>query len=315
VFRAVPRDVPRVLTLHNYRLFCPSGIPLRDERPCTDCLDRRSVLPSLRHGCYRGSRLATAPLALSVALHRAMRTWDDHVDAFVALTEFQRGRMVEAGLPAARVHVKGNSFAGPALAPGWASRGDYAVFAGRLTSEKGVDTLVRAWTAWGAAAPELRVLGAGRERARLEALARSGPVGRISFLGQVPEAEVTRQLAGAKLVVVPSRCFEGLPMVIPEAFAHATPVAVSSAGPLPTLVQGGVNGTTFVPDDPSSLLAALRRAWESPGALERLSAGARATFERSYTEEGNHRALLAIYERAREAASRRARGGSGERLP
>lgn len=54
----------RVLTLHNYRLFCPAAIPMRAGQVCTDCLDRRSVLPALQHGCYRNSRLTTVPLAM-----------------------------------------------------------------------------------------------------------------------------------------------------------------------------------------------------------------------------------------------------------
>ncbi|MBK9198592.1 MAG: glycosyltransferase [Betaproteobacteria bacterium] len=104
--------VARVLTLHNYRLFCPAAIPMRAGKVCTDCLDRRSVLPALQHGCYRNSRLATVPLALNVALHRAAGTWAHQVDAFIALTEFQRQRVVDAGLPASRVFVKPNFYPG-----------------------------------------------------------------------------------------------------------------------------------------------------------------------------------------------------------
>ena len=66
---------PPVLTLHNYRTYCAAGIPLRENRPCTDCLDQESVLPVLRHGCYRGSRVATLPLAAMIALHRGLGTW------------------------------------------------------------------------------------------------------------------------------------------------------------------------------------------------------------------------------------------------
>jgi glycosyltransferase involved in cell wall biosynthesis len=145
--------VARVLTLHNYRLFCPAAIPMRAGQVCTDCLDRRSVLPALQHGCYRNSRLATVPLALNVALHRAAGTWAHQVDAFIALTEFQRQRVVDAGLPASRVFVKPNFYPGnPAVVP-WGQRQPYVVFAGRLTAEKGVATLIRAWQLWGPRRP------------------------------------------------------------------------------------------------------------------------------------------------------------------
>ena len=108
------------------------------------------------HGCYRGSRLATLPLAASVALHRRLGTWTNQVDAFIALSEFQRARMIEAGLPAELVHVKPNFYPGDPTVVPWAERNQSVVFAGRLTAEKGVRALVRAWLLWGESAPELR---------------------------------------------------------------------------------------------------------------------------------------------------------------
>lgn len=304
IFSAVSARAARVLTLHNYRLFCPAAIPLRDGKPCTECLDQRSALPALRHGCYRGSRLATLPLAANVALHRALGTWTRHVDAFIALTEFQRELMVASGLPAERVHVKPNFYAGtPEMVP-WAGRREAVVFAGRLTEEKGVVHLVDAWLAWGEAAPELRIVGDGALRPALEARARGA---RIRFLGQQPSAAAEAEIARARLLVVPSVCFEGFPMVLREAFAFGTPVAVSDTGPLPGLVGGGRAGAVFRPADPGSLLAAVRTAWEAPGALERMSRSVRQEYEQRYAEESNYRALLQIYERAMAAHKERVR--------
>ena len=143
------------------------------------------MLPALQHGCYRGSRLATLPLAANVALHRFLGTWTKQVDAFIALTEFQRERMIEAGLPAELVHVKPNFYPGnPAIVP-WADRRPSVVFAGRLSAEKGVLALVRAWLMWGASAPELRIVGDGDLRGELERLAATAPEVPIRFLGQL----------------------------------------------------------------------------------------------------------------------------------
>ncbi len=306
IFHAIDPRVARVLTLHNYRVFCPAAIPLRDREPCIECLQRRSVLPALRYGCYRSSRLATIPLAASVALHRRLGTWERHVDAFIALSEFQRQIMVEAGLPPGRTFVRPNFYPGDPRPIPWRERRDCAVFAGRLTREKGADTLVRAWLSWGAAAPELRILGSGPERKWLEDLAR--PIlGRIVFLGQVSPAEAEEQIAGAKLVILPSRWFEGFPLVIREAFAHGTPLAVSDIGPMPSLVQHRITGTVFRPGDPGSLLGEVRTVWETPGLLEHLGLGARAAFETSYTEEANYRLLQEIYSHARNGAQDRVR--------
>lgn len=295
VFHAIGKRAARVLTLHNYRLFCPAAIPLRGGKVCTDCLDRRSVMPSIQHGCYRNSRLATLPLAVGVALHRRLGTWTRQVDAFVALSEFQRQRMVEAGLPARNVFVKPNFYPGNPIVVPWIERSPVVVFAGRLTAEKGVVSLVKAWALWGQQAPELRILGDGELRTELERQAQGLP---IRFLGQVPSQQAQQEIARATLLVLPSECFEGFPMVVREAFAFGTPVAVSNLGPLPSIVQAGVSGVVFEPGNPASLRQALQDAWQASGALEQLGRGARQAFETNYTEESNYSTLMRVYEQA-----------------
>jgi glycosyltransferase involved in cell wall biosynthesis len=295
IFHAIGDRAARVLTLHNYRLFCPAGIPMRAGKVCTDCLDARGSLPAMRHGCYRGSRVATAPLAFSVWLRRAMGTWRNQVDAFVALSDFQRNVMADAGLPLAKVHVKPNFYPGlPPVTP-WHERGNYVVFAGRLTAEKGVATLLKAWRLWGPGAPELRLAGDGVLRPQLEAMAEGLPV---RFLGQLGGAEAQAQIAGARLLVLPSEWFETFGLVLSEAFAFGTPAAVSNLGPLPSVVRHGHSGVVFQAASPESLLQEVRAAWEAEGCLQRLGLGARREFEEKYTEDANYAALMEIYEQA-----------------
>lgn len=305
IFHAIGARAARVLTLHNYRLFCAAAIPLRKGQPCTECLDRRSVLPALRHGCYRGGLLATAPLAASVALHRALGTWERQVEAFVALTEFQRDLMVASGLPAERTWVKPNFYPGSPKPVEWSQRRDCAVFAGRLSEEKGVAHLVDAWVAWGDSAPELRILGDGPLRRSLEARASAaGGSGRIRFLGQLAPPEAETEIAHARLLVLPSVWFEGFPMVLREAFAFGTPAAVSGIGPLPRIVQHGCTGVVFRPADAAALLSEVRSVWNG-AALERMSGAARLEFELRYDEDANYEQLMAIYERAIEVQKER----------
>jgi glycosyltransferase involved in cell wall biosynthesis len=299
IFHAIGKRAARVLTLHNYRLFCPAAIPMRDGRVCTQCLDKRSPIPAMVHGCYRGSRVATLPLAVSVGLHRALGTWTNEVDAFICLSEFQRNMMVKAGLPAEKVHVKPNFYPGnPAPVP-WAQRKPCVVFAGRLSAEKGVVNLLRTWQAWGAGAPELVMVGDGDLRPELERMAVGLPV---KFLGQLVAAQAQAEIANARLQILPSECFEGFPMVVREAFAFGTPAAVSNLGPLPSIVVHGQSGVVFEPGNPQALLGVVRTTWETPGLLERLGHGARAEFEVKYTEEANYATLMNIYKQAIEVS-------------
>ncbi len=295
IFSAIGQRAARVLTLHNYRLVCPAAIPMRAGRVCTECIDQRSVVPSLKYGCYRDSRVATAPLALNVALHRWLGTWQNEVDAFIALSEFQKKLMAKAGLPGHKIHVKPNFYPGfPAVVP-WVERDDYVVFVGRISAEKGVATLIEAWRQWGQAAPQLRLVGDGPLRGGLERRAFGLPV---QFLGQIFADRAQEQIANAKLLVLPSEWFEGFPMVVREAFAFGTPVAVSNIGPLPSIVEDGTSGIVFPASQANALLERVKNLWSQPSKLELMGANSRLEFERKYTEDANYEILMKIYDEA-----------------
>lgn len=291
--------VATVLTLHNYRTFCAAGIPMRNGFPCTECLDRKSILPSLKYGCYRGSRLATVPMAAMIALHRKAGTWDKHVDVFVALTAFQRDALVAAGLPAVRMHIKPHFYPNPPIPLQWDERQPKVVFIGRLGREKGVHVLVEAWRNWGADAPFLELIGDGPEKTRLqETVAGAGLEDKITFAGQLPFEEVQRRLARARLLVLPSLCFEGFPMVIREALALGVPVAASRIGSIPCIIADGETGVLFEPNDAVDLERVVKYMWKIPQKLSAMAMEARKTFEKSYTANTNHETLMRIYEAA-----------------
>lgn len=299
-----------VLTLHNYRTVCAAAIPMRQGKPCTECIDRQSAAPAVTYGCYRHSRLATLPLATSIALHRRLHTWAKQVDAFIALTAFQRDLLVKAGLPAGRIHIKPHFYPDPPTPASWETREAKVLFIGRLGEEKGVRFLIEAWRQWGERAPLLEVIGDGPLRSELE---RSilGQGDRIRFLGQLPFAETQARLARARLLVLPSICFEGFPMVIREAFALGVPVAASRLGSMPCLVAAGRTGGFFAPGDADDLERCLKDLWAGQEALGGMAAAARTEFESKYTAEANYAMLMEIYRAAMENRRRKLTEGQG----
>ena len=257
-----------VLTLHNFRTYCAAGIPMRDERPCLDCLDTRSVWPALRHRCYRGSLAATIPMAAMIWLHRCLRTWELQVDAFIALTEFQKETLCAAGLHRERVFVKPHFYPAPPNPIPWGEREAKVVFIGRLGVEKGCHVLLEAWRRWGIDAPHLEVIGDGPERLKLESfVGETGLNKKVNFRGQVSLEEVNESLRKAWLLVVPSLCYESFGMVILEAFALGVPVIASKIGSLPCLVDEGITGELFDPGNPDDLLDKVTNAWATPNKL------------------------------------------------
>ena len=302
------RGVATVLSLHNYRCFCAAAIPLRAGRPCTECLDQHSVIPALRYGCYRGSRIATLPLAAMIALHRRLGTWERQVDAYIALTEFQRDKLVAAGLPAGRVHLKPHFYPAPPSPQPWRERAAKVVYIGRLGAEKGLSFLLEAWWLWGEAAPALELIGDGPEREALErAIAAAGLGAKVLLSGQLPFAQVQERLAQARLLVLPSVCYEGFPMAIREAYALGVPVAGSRLGSIPCIVEDGRTGVLFAPGDAADLQRTVSRIWADAAALDAMGAAARAEFELNYTAERNHATLMEIY-----AAAMKNRAGQRE---
>jgi glycosyltransferase involved in cell wall biosynthesis len=134
--------VPVVQTLHNYRLLCPNALFFREGRVCEDCLGKAFPWPGVAHACYRESRPASGTVAAMLFAHRTLGTWKGAVDLYVALTEFARRKFVEGGLPSEKIVVKPN-FVDPDPGMGQ-GRGDYVLYVGRLSKEKGLDTLLTA---------------------------------------------------------------------------------------------------------------------------------------------------------------------------
>jgi glycosyltransferase involved in cell wall biosynthesis len=234
-----------------------------------------------------------------------MGTWNKCVDAFIALTNYQRNLIIKAGLPRDRVHVKPHFYPGTPLEIPWSARDDKAIFVGRLSAEKGYSTLLQAWNRLGESAPALDIIGDGPDRGILETEIKMHCLSRVRLLGQLSFSETQERISRSKLLLVPSTWFEGFPMVIREAFAYGVPVAASRIGALMELVTDGVNGALFEPNAVEELAELIRRLWDSPLILERMSAMARQSYLQAYTEDANGEILQAIYESAKASRNER----------
>ena len=279
--------VPVVQTLHNYRTVCANALLMREGRPCEDCIGG-SPWQAVLHGCYRESRPASVALARMIATHRRRGIWRTKVDRFIALTEFSKSRFTNAGFPAERIAVKPNFVEDRYATPGEDAR-QGALFVGRLSVEKGISTLMRAWE--GLDVP-LRVAGDGP----LYDTVRSAATAEIYVLGRTAPETVAGEMARAAFLVQPSECYENFPMTIAEAYCRGLPVIASRLGAMAEIVEDGNTGLHFTPGDAADLAAKIRWARAHPDAMRRMGANARRVYEKKYTPEINYRQLLAIYE-------------------
>lgn len=300
------QGVPVVQTLHNYRLACPNALFFRDGKVCEDCLEHSLPWPGVVRGCYRNSRSQTAGVAAMIAVHRLRDTWSRRVNAFITLTDFQKRKFIQAGLPEDRLFVKPNFAFDPGPRHGADALGGYALYVGRLSQEKGPEPLIRAYVEHGLTIP-LKILGDGPLRDPMERRVRAeGLDGIVSFLGRRERDEVERLMQGARFLVFPSICYEGFPMAIAEAFAAGIPVVASHLGAVPDILMDGQCGWLAEPGDAASWADTLRAAWADHEGTWQRGRVARQAYETLYSPDANYRRLLGIYEAARERSDRHA---------
>lgn len=289
-YAAAAQHVGVIQTLHNFRLLCPAATLFRNGQVCEDCVGTAVPYRSVIHGCYRGSRMATAVTAGMLVSHRILPTWRAKVQAFIALTEFSKEKFVAGGLAPEKIFVKPNCLAqDPGLGDG---SGQYALFAGRLTEEKGLRTLLSGWEQLGSRIP-LRIAGdgplSGWLRERLSALPN------VQWLGQCDRPAMVRLLQDAAFLVFPSEYYENLPMTIIEAFACGTPVIASRLGSLMEIVQDGVTGLHFSPGNANELVRQVEHLLINRERLRSMRPTARLAYERNYTADDNYILLMDIY--------------------
>lgn len=284
--------VPVVQTLHNYRLLCANAYLFREGRVCEDCVGKRFPWSGVVNGCYRDSKVGTAIVGTMQSVHRTVQTWTKTVDAYIALTEFARQKFIQGNLPAEKIVVKPNFlFSDPGKGEG---KGGYALFVGRLSPEKGLDKLFQAWEKIGERMP-LKIVGDGQLADTVAEASRK--LKGVEWLGRQPKEQVLALMKQATVLVFPSLWYEGLPMVIAEAYAVGLPVITSDLGSTSLLVKHGRTGLHFRPGDADDLVAQVEWVLTHPVEQAQMRREARAEFEAKYTADRNYQMLMNIYER------------------
>lgn len=286
-------NVPVVQTLHNFRLFCPPSNFLRDGKICEECIEH-SLLRSVAYGCYHGSRIATGAVALVLAAHRFAGTWTNKIDCYITVSRFARRKFAQAGLPPQKLVVKPHFvYPDPGVRT---SPGEYAIFVGRFTSEKGLPTLLNAWKRVRTSVP-LVIVGDGPLRQSIETQAAQISDAPVIFRGHLSRDETLAAIKRAKFLLCASECYEQGPATILEAFACGVPVIAPSLGPIDEVVDDRLNGLLFRAGDAAHLAEKIEWALGHEKQLQSMGNSARTKFESDYCANKNYDRLMAIYDR------------------
>lgn len=289
---AARERVPIVQALRNYRLLCPAVTLFRDGQICQDCLGHRFPWPAIRHHCYRESHLASASVATISFLSQAVGS-ADRVHLYYTPSHFARERFLDGGLDPQRVFVKPN-FLEPDPGPGDGRHGG-AIFVGRLSPEKGIDSLLEAWRHILGPIP-LRIVGDGPLAPRVIAAAATDS--RIHWLGYQPNREALDLIGRAGCLVMPSVWYETFGRVMLEAFARRTPVVVSDLGAMAEIVEHERTGLRYPPGNAVALANTVQTVLADRVLAGRLADRAREVYLRSFTGDANYVLLMDLYRRA-----------------
>lgn len=290
VYRALKRrGVPVVQTIHNFRFMCLNGLLFTHGERCRRCVNH-TFWPGIWRRCFRGSAAYSAWYAGIIGHNR--RVLFDCIDRYIALNTFTRDIFINAGFDAGRIVVKPNA-AGVAGVETSDAPARQVVFAGRLSREKGVMTLLDA----AARVPGLpvRIIGGGPLEPLVRRTITERGLAHVSLEGTVPPDECARRTAAALALVFPSECYENCPLAVINALALGTPVVASNVGGMADFVPEGRAGWLVPPGDAAAL--AQRLSWIAGHEEDAVAMrpAVRAWGASAFSPERNTDALLAVY--------------------
>lgn len=285
---------PMLHTLHDYKIVCPAYRIFRDGKRCESCRGHR-YWNAVRHRCLLDSRPASAVAALEASLYSITGLYRKNVDLFHAPSLFMKRTMERWGLEGGGIAHLPYTIDLAEYEPGGADEG-YFLFAGRLSAEKGLDTLLDA-------AERLRdvpivVAGDGPLRERCEARTRDRGLASVRFAGHLGFRDLAKAMRGCRALLLPSDWDDNSPLVIYESFAYGKPVIGSDRGGIPEMVLPGRTGLLFPAGDGKALATAIGQLNDRPDRAREMGEWARELMETEYGPERHLERIVELYRRA-----------------
>lgn len=288
--------IPVVMTVHDYKLICPNYLLFTEDEVCKRCKGHK-YYQSILHRCLKDSRMVSAYAALEMSIHKFMQVYEKHVDLFIAPSKFVRDTIVEFGQDPKKIvtipHFVDPQFleTAKALSAKKAKR-PYALYFGRLASEKGVDKILEMMYIY---RPEidLKIAGTGPLRQELEEYVVDNDIEGVEFLGHLEAKELISWIKGAQAVLMPSRFYEPFGFAALETMALGTPLVASRSGALADIIPSD-HGVLFERDNLEEMETALQEVltWDKKA----LQKKAKKLIQKTYLPERHYQTLKTLYD-------------------
>ena len=276
LFECKKAGIPVVMTVHNFRLICPTGLFMRNGKPCEQCLDRKNEWSCIKYNCEH-SIFKSIGYTLRNVYARWTKAYLRNVDMFACITEFQKKKLIEAGYDKNKITVIPNSIDAPcSYTP---TSGEYIAYIGRLSYEKGYDLLVEVARKH----PEIKFCFAGAQREKNNTEIPKN----VEFKGYLQKKELSKFIQESRFIVIPSRCYEGFPMAILEAACHGKPAIAPNHGGFTEIIGQGENaiGKLFEPGNTDDLDKQIAELWNNQTLTEELGEKAFRKLKEHYDSE------------------------------
>jgi glycosyltransferase involved in cell wall biosynthesis len=284
--------VPFIQTVHNYRFLCPNGLFLDNNcKLCQRC-ENGAFVNAVLHKCYRNSYLQSLGMALTLYIHRNLKTFLNRIDFFISPSNFLKQKLVEGGIPTEKIVVKPHFIECEKMKPSY-EYDNYAVYMGRLSPERGLFNLLEAWKK--ISGVTLRVIGDGIIRRGLEEYVVREKIPNVEFLGFVDGDSRFEILGKAMFSVLPCRCYENMPYAALESFACGVPIIASRIGGLGELVADGVTGFLFEVGNIEDLIQKVFQLINNKQLLLEMRYNTRRHAEEHFSEDTAYRSIMDIY--------------------
>lgn len=276
LFECKKAGVPVVMTVHNFRLICPTGLFMREGKPCEICLQKGNEWNCIRYNCEQ-SRVKSLGYALRNAVARWTGAYRKCVDMFACITDFQRRKLIEAGFERDKIKVIPNCI--DVLASFQEVKGEYVAYIGRLSYEKGYDLLLE--VARRNPSIAFRFAGAKRGQGEEEVPAN------VRFEGYLSKEKLEDFIRKSQFTVMPSRCYEGFPMAILESACYGKPTIAPNHGGFTEIIGEGDEaiGRLFRPGDVDDLERQIVAWWNAPQEIVELGQKAFEKLKNVYSAE------------------------------
>lgn len=285
------RGVPTFLTLHDLKIACPAYKMLNSNGICEQCKGgaHRHVVSNR---CIKDSLMLSALSWVEAKLHSSLGSYRNHVDKFVVPSQFYIDKFVEWGWPAEKFRYIPNFVDCKEFQPNYAA-GDYFVYFGRLSEEKGIATLIDATVSAGI---KLRVVGTGPLEAELKQKAKASNAD-IQFMGYQSGEPLKQLVAQSKAVVVPSEWYENAPLSIMEAYGLGKPVIGAEIGGIPELIRRSETGDIFSSGNADELAKCLSGFNQLPDTeIEQMGREGRRWMEEEFSSDRYVARVLELYQ-------------------